>query len=140
MRFINKTPFSTKELYYIYRLALKKKKCKRKHRQRIKEVTIIASRLLQITGWVDLESGRLRILLPKGFRGGRGDVDQLAAILEHEIDHICHLKEHSDMEFNGHWWKLPCAWAGRLLLTPPHLVQRTESLAQTTMSPRRTGP
>lgn len=107
MKLINETRWSSADLKRLFLGAIAHKRARAR---RVKKLYIRQTRRAEIHG-LSCGDGTIRITLPKEFRGGAGDVTQLAQVFEHEIDHECFDLDHRDMEECGCWWKLEVLWS-----------------------------
>lgn len=73
------------------------------------------SKMCKGEAWGD--EHRLVVLhVPRDFCGHGGCRDQLAQVIEHEIDHAAFNLDHNKMEHKGAWWMLDVNWAADLTL------------------------
>jgi hypothetical protein len=58
----------------------------------------------------------IAVYVPRDFCGHGGCRDQLAQVIEHEIDHAAFNLDHNKMEHKGNWWMLDVNWADSIEL------------------------
>lgn len=68
----------------------------------------------QSQGYAYCDVGVIKILIARGYAGTAEDTWEVAALLEHELDHLFG-EEHSTME-EPKWWFLDASWASTLRL------------------------